>query len=52
MGEDFWPYGIEPNRREIETLCRYVAEQGFVPRVPAVDELFAKNVASLSTLKL
>ena len=52
MGEDFWPYGIEPNRREIETLCQYVAEQGLAPRVPAIDELFAPNVAALSTLKL
>lgn len=52
MGEDFWPYGIEPNRREIETLCQYVAEQGLAPRAPAVDELFAANVAAMSTLKL
>lgn len=52
MGEDFWPYGIEPNRREIETLCQYVAEQGLAPRAPAVDELFAANVAALSSWKL
>lgn len=52
MGEDFWPYGIEANRLEIDTLCRYVAEQGFVAHPPAADELFAPNVAGLSTLKL
>lgn len=52
MGEDFWPYGIEPNRREIETLCRYVAEQGLAPRAPAVDELFAPNVAESAMWKL
>ena len=52
MGDDFWPYGIEPNRREIEALCQYVFEQGLAPRAPGIDELFAANVARLSTLKL
>ena len=23
MGENFWPYGIEPNRKALETLFRY-----------------------------
>ncbi|MBL0423434.1 ABC transporter substrate-binding protein [Ramlibacter sp. AW1] len=52
MGEDFWPYGIEPNRREIEALCQYVTEQGLAPRKLAIDELFAPNVAGLTSLKL
>jgi 4,5-dihydroxyphthalate decarboxylase len=41
MGENFWPYGIEENRRSLETLTRYVHEQGLTPRRVSVDELFA-----------
>lgn len=52
MGEDFWPYGIEPNRREIDALCQYVVEQGLATRALAAESLFAPNVAALSTLKL
>ena len=28
MGENFWPYSIEENRKSLETLTRYVHEQG------------------------
>jgi 4,5-dihydroxyphthalate decarboxylase len=41
MGENFWPYGIEENRKSLETLTRYVHEQGLTSRQIAVDELFA-----------
>jgi 4,5-dihydroxyphthalate decarboxylase len=41
MGENFWPYGIEENRKSLETLTRYVHEQGLTSRQVAVDELFA-----------
>jgi 4,5-dihydroxyphthalate decarboxylase len=40
MGENFWPYGIEENRKSLETLTRYVHEQGLTSRQVAVDELF------------
>jgi len=29
MGDDFWPYGIEPNRRTLEAFCQYTHEQGY-----------------------
>ena len=45
MGEDFWPYGIEPNRNTLETFCQYAFEQGLTPRRVAVEELFAPNTA-------
>jgi ABC-type nitrate/sulfonate/bicarbonate transport system substrate-binding protein len=35
------PYGIEPNRKMLETLVGYAAEQGILPRPFAVEELFA-----------
>lgn len=43
MGHDFWPYGIEPNQKTLETMCEYAFEQGLTPRRVAVDELFAPN---------
>ena len=27
MGENYWPYGIEPNRKELELVMRYTYEQ-------------------------
>jgi 4,5-dihydroxyphthalate decarboxylase len=41
FGEDFWAYGIEPNRPALEALCRYVHEQGLAPRRVLPEELFA-----------
>jgi 4,5-dihydroxyphthalate decarboxylase len=43
MGADYWPYGIEPNRRAIETLVRYSCEQGLAERGVPIDELFAPS---------
>ena len=40
-GEDFWPYGIEANRRTLEVMTRYSFEQGLAVRRLDVDELFA-----------
>jgi len=40
-GEDFWPYGVEPNRRTLEAFVQYAHEQGVTHRKLSVDELFA-----------
>lgn len=40
MGKDWWPYGTEANRRDIETLCRYSHEQGIVGTRMKVEDLF------------
>jgi 4,5-dihydroxyphthalate decarboxylase len=40
LGPDIWPYGVAQNRKAIETLCRYLHEQGSTKRVMPVDELF------------
>ncbi len=45
MGEDFWPYGVEPNRKTLEAVCQYAHEQGLTPRRVGVEELFAPNTA-------
>jgi 4,5-dihydroxyphthalate decarboxylase len=41
MGDDFWPYGLERNRKTLETFLRYHFEQGLSKRLLTVDELFA-----------
>ena len=40
MGDDYWPYGLEPNRHNLETLMRYSREQGIAERSVPVEELF------------
>jgi 4,5-dihydroxyphthalate decarboxylase len=40
MGENFWTYGIEPNRKTLETLFRYSHEQGLASRELTIEELF------------
>jgi 4,5-dihydroxyphthalate decarboxylase len=40
MGEDYWPYGVEPNRTTLEALARYSFEQGLSVRLVAVEEMF------------
>ena len=40
MGENFWPYGIDVNRKTLETLFRYSYEQGLSSRKLTINELF------------
>lgn len=40
FGGDPWPYGLEINRRTLETLVRYMHQQGFISRPLTLDELF------------
>jgi 4,5-dihydroxyphthalate decarboxylase len=48
MGVEFWPYGIELNRREIESMCRYSFEQGLADSLMSAESLFAsETLASL-----
>jgi 4,5-dihydroxyphthalate decarboxylase len=44
FGPDWWPYGIETNRHVLETLLRYMGEQGLVEKPLKVEEVFAPNV--------
>ena len=41
-GGDPLPYGIEPNRRMIETIIQYALEQGIITRPLTVESLFAE----------
>jgi 4,5-dihydroxyphthalate decarboxylase len=40
MGEDFWPYGVAPNRKTLEVFLRHHHGQGLSPRLVSVDEMF------------
>ena len=40
FGQDWWPYGIEPNRQTLEALIRYMEEQGLLKKAVEVDDLF------------
>jgi 4,5-dihydroxyphthalate decarboxylase len=40
FGDDFWLYGIEDNRTELECLLRYAHQQGLTPRLLSIEELF------------
>jgi len=40
MGDNFWPYGIEPNRKALEALFQYSYEQGLSSRELTIEELF------------
>lgn len=40
VGDDPLPYGLEVNRRTIQTLVLYAYQQGLIPRMLDVNELF------------
>jgi 4,5-dihydroxyphthalate decarboxylase len=50
MGEDWWPYGLEPNRKVLETFLRYHHEQGLSKKLRTPEELFARE--TLASFKL
>jgi 4,5-dihydroxyphthalate decarboxylase len=40
MGDNYYSYGIEPNRKALETLFRYSFEQGLSRRELRIEDLF------------
>ena len=43
MTADYWPYGLEANRANLETLHGYLLEQGLIKQKLNLDELFARE---------
>lgn len=43
MGPDPWPYGLEPNRKPLETLIGYSFEQGCISAKPPLESLFVES---------
>ena len=47
MGENFWPYGVEANRKALETLFQYSHEQRFAKKKLKVEDLFHPSTLNL-----
>ena len=47
MGDNFFPYGIGPNQKTLETLFRYSYEQGLSSRQLTIEELFEPSSLKL-----
>lgn len=50
MGEDFWPYGLENNRKTLEAAVTYSYEQGLIKNKLKVEDLFATTTLEKYTL--
>jgi 4,5-dihydroxyphthalate decarboxylase len=46
FGNEYWPYGIEPNRATLTAFLSYAHEQGVCHRLLTPEELFPPEVAS------
>jgi 4,5-dihydroxyphthalate decarboxylase len=44
FGDDFWPYGLEKNRKTLQAFVDFAFEQGVCHRKVALEELFPKQV--------
>jgi 4,5-dihydroxyphthalate decarboxylase len=44
MGEDYWAYGIEPNRQVLSTFARYATAQHLIAAPSAPEDLFAEEL--------
>jgi 4,5-dihydroxyphthalate decarboxylase len=50
MGWDFWTYGIEGNRKTLDTFLRHHHTQGLSSRIVAIEEIF--HPATYETFKI
>lgn len=50
MGNDFWPYGLESNRKTLDALGRYAHRQGLIPELPVFDALFPPSTLTVSRI--
>ncbi|MBX9847339.1 MAG: 4,5-dihydroxyphthalate decarboxylase [Xanthobacteraceae bacterium] len=46
FGDDFWPYGLEPNRTTLAAFLGFAFEQGVTKRKVSPEELFPSEVQS------
>jgi len=47
MGKNYWSYGVEANRKELELVMRYTLEQGLVKNQLEFEELFHPSTLEL-----
>lgn len=51
LGPDAWEYGAEKNRKPVETLCRYLVEQGMIQgQAPPLEDLFATSTLRMAKI--
>jgi 4,5-dihydroxyphthalate decarboxylase len=43
FGEDYWPYGVERNRAELERFVLYAYQQGLTPCLLPIEDLFDES---------
>jgi 4,5-dihydroxyphthalate decarboxylase len=48
MGDDFWPYGLEPNAKELAAVARWSHEEGLAARLLEPHDLFHPSTLLLT----
>jgi hypothetical protein len=44
LGQDWWPYGVEANRKAVDTFLRYHYEQGLSARLLTSEDIFVPDL--------
>jgi 4,5-dihydroxyphthalate decarboxylase len=50
MGTDYWRYGVQDCKHEIEVMMRYAHEQGLTRRKLGIEELFAPSIFAMARI--
>jgi 4,5-dihydroxyphthalate decarboxylase len=48
MGPDYWPYGLDANRAQLEVFARYMQEQGLTAGRLKIEDLFAPSTLDIA----
>jgi hypothetical protein len=44
LGDDWWPYGLEGNRKAVDTFLRYHHEQGLSRHLLTSEDIFVPGL--------
>jgi 4,5-dihydroxyphthalate decarboxylase len=47
VGRDPFPFGIEANRKTLETMIQFAVDQQVIPKTVSLEELFAPSTLNL-----
>jgi 4,5-dihydroxyphthalate decarboxylase len=50
MGDDFWPYGLDENRKTVEAFLRYHFDQGLAAKRLTAEEIFVPSTLERSRI--
>jgi 4,5-dihydroxyphthalate decarboxylase len=50
MGDDYWPYGLDANRKTLEAFIGYSTEQGLVESPFKLEEMFAPETINVAKI--